>query len=284
MGQIQITNMRFYTHNGVFAEEKTLGQQISVDVAVDYDIEHQVKDDDLTTTISYADVYDIIRDYVTQHDFNLMESVANGALTALLTAFPMAEKFDSQLKNIRFQLRVSLMILSSLWRAAMPKVYLSIGTNLGDRHANLQTAVDKLTELYPVLGVSKIYETQPVGEVVQDDFYNIALALDVPESLKPEALLTQTQQIEKEMKRVKTIHWGPRTIDLDILLFGELRMVSEQLTIPHAEMANRRFVLQPLLEVAERISDVTVVKQTQALLDKTADQNWVQPTPYDIAY
>ncbi len=166
----------------------------------------------------------------------------------------------------------------------MPKVYLSIGTNLGDRHANLQTAVDKLTELYPVLGVSKIYETQPVGEVVQDDFYNIALALDVPESLKPEVLLTQTQQIEKEMKRVKTIHWGPRTIDLDILLFGELRMVSEQLTIPHAEMANRRFVLQPLLEVAERISDVTVVKQTQALLDKTADQNWVQPTPYDIAY
>lgn len=166
----------------------------------------------------------------------------------------------------------------------MPKVYLSIGTNLGDRHANLQTAVDKLTKLYPVLGVSKIYETQPVGEVVQDDFYNIALALDVPESLKPEALLTQTQQIEKEMKRVKTIHWGPRTIDLDILLFGELRMVSEQLTIPHAEMANRRFVLQPLLEVAERISDVTVVKQTQALLDKTADQNWVQPTPYDITY
>ncbi len=166
----------------------------------------------------------------------------------------------------------------------MPKVYLSIGTNLGDRHANLQTAVDKLTELYPVLGVSKIYETQPVGEVVQDDFYNIALALDVPESLKPEALLTQTQQIEKDMKRVKTIHWGPRTIDLDILLFGELSMVSEQLTIPHAEMANRRFVLQPLLEVAERISDVTVVKQTQALLDKTADQNWVQPTPYDIAY
>ena len=166
----------------------------------------------------------------------------------------------------------------------MPKVYLSIGTNLGDRHANLQTAVDKLTELYPVLGVSKIYETQPVGEVVQDDFYNIALALDVPESLKPEALLTQTQQIEKEMKRVKTIHWGPRTIDLDILLFGELSMVSEQLTIPHAEMANRRFVLQPLLEVAERISDVTVVKQTQALLDKTADQNWVQPTPYVITY
>lgn len=166
----------------------------------------------------------------------------------------------------------------------MPKVYLSIGTNLGDRQANLQTAVDKLTELYPVLGVSSIYETQPVGAVVQDDFYNIALALEAPESLKPEALLSQTQQIEKDMKRVKTIHWGPRTIDLDILLFGEVSLVSQALTIPHAEMANRRFVLQPLLEVAERISDVAVIEQTQALLDKTADQNWVQPTPYDITY
>ena len=166
----------------------------------------------------------------------------------------------------------------------MPKVYLSIGTNLGDRQANLQTAVDKLTELYPVLGVSSIYETQPVGAVVQDDFYNIALALEAPESLKPEALLSQTQQIEKDMKRVKTVHWGPRTIDLDSLLFGEVRLLSEALTIPHAEMANRRFVLQPLLEVAERISDVAVIEQTQALLDKTADQNWVQPTPYDIAY
>ena len=99
MGQIQITNMRFYTHNGVFAVEKTLGQQISVDVTVDYDIEHQVKDDDLTTTISYVDVYDIIRDYVTQHDFNLMESVVNGALNALLSAFPMAEKIRLSVKK-----------------------------------------------------------------------------------------------------------------------------------------------------------------------------------------
>lgn len=99
MGQIQITNMRFYTYNGVFAEEKTLGQQISVDVTVTYDIEHKVLDDDLTTTISYADVYDIVRDYVTQHHFNLMESVANGALNALLSALPSAEKIRLSVKK-----------------------------------------------------------------------------------------------------------------------------------------------------------------------------------------
>lgn len=165
----------------------------------------------------------------------------------------------------------------------MPKVYLSIGTNLGDRLANLQTAVDKLATLYPILAVSKIYETQPVGEVVQDDFYNIALVLAVADDVTPEVLLAQTQQIESDMKRVKTVHWGPRTIDLDILLFGEIRLTTARLTIPHAEMANRRFVLQPLLEVAEMISDTVVVKQTERLLAKTADQNWVRPITDDIS-
>ena len=99
MGQIQITNMRFYTYNGVFSEEKTLGQQISIDAVVHYDIENKVKDDDLTTTISYATIYEIIREFVTHHNFNLMESVANGALNLLLEKLPMAEKIQLSVKK-----------------------------------------------------------------------------------------------------------------------------------------------------------------------------------------
>jgi 2-amino-4-hydroxy-6-hydroxymethyldihydropteridine diphosphokinase len=166
----------------------------------------------------------------------------------------------------------------------MPKVYLSIGTNLGDKLANLQTAVDQLAQLYPVLAVSSVYDTQPVGQVVQDDFYNIALALSVPDGVEPETLLSQTQDIEKKMKRVKTVHWGPRTIDLDILLFGGYDVSSQKLTIPHAEMANRRFVLQPLLEVAVAIGDQAVARFTQQLLAQTLDQNWVRPVPAVIRY
>ncbi|MDN6030203.1 MAG: dihydroneopterin aldolase [Lactococcus plantarum] len=99
MGKIQITNMRFYTYNGVFSEEKTLGQQISIDVTVHYDIEGKVKDDDLTTTISYADVYDIIQEFVTHHQFNLMESVANGTLAVLLEKLPQAERIELSVKK-----------------------------------------------------------------------------------------------------------------------------------------------------------------------------------------
>lgn len=164
----------------------------------------------------------------------------------------------------------------------MPKVYLSIGTNLGDKQANLQTAVGQLSQLYPILGVSGIYETEPVGQVVQDDFYNIALAIEVPDMLTPDSLLRQTQGIEKAMKRVKTIHWGPRTIDLDILLFEGREISGPDLTIPHAEMANRRFVLQPLLEVATQLSDAAVATLSQQLLSQTSDQNWVRLTPFQI--
>lgn len=166
----------------------------------------------------------------------------------------------------------------------MPKVYLSIGTNIGDKLVNLQTAVNKLAALYTILSVSRIYETQPVGEVVQDDFYNITLSLAVPDDVHPTTLLAQTQQIEKEMKRVKTIHWGPRTIDLDILRFGDVSYQTETLTIPHIEMANRRFVLQPLLEAAQMIRDSLVIKQTEQLLEETSDQNWVRPIAATIQY
>lgn len=159
----------------------------------------------------------------------------------------------------------------------MPNVYLSMGTNLGDRVANLQSAVDTLGQLYPILGLSQVYETEPVGQVVQDDFYNIALALAVPETLTPVDLLAQTQAIEKALKRVKTVRWGPRTIDLDILLFGDRTVTSPLLTIPHSEMGNRRFVLHPLLEVAEEIADDVVVVLSQRLLAETQDQNWVRP-------
>lgn len=166
----------------------------------------------------------------------------------------------------------------------MLKVYLSLGTNIGDRFANLQTAMNQLKERYSILGVSKVYETQPVGEVVQDDFYNIVVALTVGDTVTPADLLSQTQSIEKNMKRVKTVHWGPRMIDLDILLFDDMKIKTDVLTIPHSEMANRLFVLQPLLEVAQVIHDQRVIALAKQLLVDTRDKNWVRPIQATIGY
>lgn len=155
------------------------------------------------------------------------------------------------------------------------RAYLSIGTNIGDRRAHLTTAIDDLNENshIKINAVSPIYETEPVGGVQQDNFYNIAVALTT--DLSAQSLLDVLHKIEQCQHRTRKIHWGPRTIDLDILYYGDQHINSETLTIPHPEIANRRFVLVPLLDVTK--DDPTLNQKTKEQLDKTTDHNWVRP-------
>lgn len=154
----------------------------------------------------------------------------------------------------------------------MTRAYLSMGANIGDRLGNLQRGVQLLHAMpaITVTAVSQVYETQPVGGVVQDDFYNIVVRLET--TLSAPELLASLHVIEQQLKRVREIHWGPRTIDLDILVFGDEVWSDDVLTIPHREMANRRFVLQPLLDViaADRRHEI------ERLLASTTDTNWVR--------
>lgn len=129
------------------------------------------------------------------------------------------------------------------------KAYLSLGSNIGDRVAHLKQAVEFL-ESHPhieVTGKSSFYTTAPVGYLEQDDFINIAVAIET--SLDPKALLIVCQDIEQQLKRVRLIHWGPRTIDVDLLWFEDYQNDSEQLTVPHPRMHERGFVMIPLCEL-----------------------------------
>jgi 2-amino-4-hydroxy-6-hydroxymethyldihydropteridine diphosphokinase len=137
----------------------------------------------------------------------------------------------------------------------MARIYLSLGSNMGDREANLEEAVRLLREQVRVSKVSSLYETEPWGFRDQDRFLNIALEGET--DLPPLDLLDFTQGIEQAMKRVKTRVYGPRIIDVDILLYGDVAMDEDRLTIPHPKMKERAFVLIPLKEIAEdlRIGD-----------------------------
>ena len=128
--------------------------------------------------------------------------------------------------------------------------YLGLGSNLGNREENLNHAVDMLrnTAGIRVTRVSSYLNTAPVGYTEQPDFLNAAV--EVETTLTPHELLEQCHRIEKQLKRERIIHWGPRTIDLDILLFGDLILEDASLTIPHPRMAEREFVLKPLDEIA----------------------------------
>ena len=139
----------------------------------------------------------------------------------------------------------------------MTRVYLALGSNLGDRLARLQGAMDALraTDTVRVVAVSRVYETDPVGGPEQDAYLNAVVAIDT--DLAPRAVLSLAQLLEERAARVRIEHWGPRTLDVDVLLYGDVHIDEDDLTIPHPRMWERGFVLAPLRDVAPELVDAT---------------------------
>jgi 2-amino-4-hydroxy-6-hydroxymethyldihydropteridine diphosphokinase len=129
-----------------------------------------------------------------------------------------------------------------------PLTFLSLGSNLGNRLAHLQAALDHLRAQLTIVAVSSVYETAPVGVVDQPAFLNAAAEIET--CLSPLSLLALTKEIEQQVGRRETFRWGPRAIDIDILLYNDLAVETPELSIPHAEMLHRAFVLIPLAEIA----------------------------------
>ncbi|AGB40474.1 2-amino-4-hydroxy-6-hydroxymethyldihydropteridine pyrophosphokinase [Halobacteroides halobius DSM 5150] len=131
----------------------------------------------------------------------------------------------------------------------MKDVYLGLGTNKGDREANLKQAIELINNFNnsELKEISAVYETEPWGYTQQDDFLN--LCVRVQTKLGPHELLTKCQQVEKELKRERKIKWGPRTIDVDILVYDDLKLNDEELILPHPRMQERAFVLVPLSDL-----------------------------------
>ncbi|PLV52118.1 2-amino-4-hydroxy-6-hydroxymethyldihydropteridine diphosphokinase [Erwinia sp. B116] len=159
----------------------------------------------------------------------------------------------------------------------MTRVYLALGSNLADPLHQVQSALDALAAIPATTRVatSSLYRTPPYGPPDQPDYLNAAVALET--TLSPEALLDHTQRIELEQGRVRKDHrWGPRTLDLDIMLFGSLTLASERLTVPHYDMHNRAFMLLPLLEIAPdlRLPDGTALAALLATLDSSSIRRW----------
>ena len=148
-----------------------------------------------------------------------------------------------------------------------PKLaYLSLGSNVGDREANLRQAIRRLADLDRVRAISSFYETEPVEFTEQPWFLNCAAALETTRA--PKELLNKLLALELEMGRRRTQNKGPRIIDLDILLFDSAIVNTPGLTIPHPSLAERRFVLEPLAEIAPEAVHPVLKKTIRALRDE----------------
>lgn len=156
----------------------------------------------------------------------------------------------------------------------MEKVFIGLGSNLGNRKKNIENSVDLFVgaKRINLLKRASYYETEPVGP---NQPWFINTAIEVETSFTPEALLDRCKEVERKIGRVDTLHWGPRLVDLDLLLFGDRTLNTERLEIPHPQMEKREFVLRPLIELEPKLTHPELGTPLKALLTKTDEDKKV---------
>lgn len=161
----------------------------------------------------------------------------------------------------------------------MEKIYLGIGTNLGDRELNLRRAIDKINDhIGTVVHLSSVYETEPVGFSSGDMFLN--LAAEVDSIMEPDSMIDKIMQIETLLGRIrKAGRYGSRVIDIDILMYGQTIIKSDLVTVPHPRLHERKFVLVPLCELAPDFVHPLLKKSIRILLDECSDKSFIQKYP-----
>ncbi|HZH59047.1 MAG TPA: 2-amino-4-hydroxy-6-hydroxymethyldihydropteridine diphosphokinase [Metabacillus sp.] len=166
------------------------------------------------------------------------------------------------------------------------QAYIALGSNMGDRERYLIDAIKKIHQQpdIKVVNISSIYETDPVGYTEQDQFLNMVIYVNT--DLTAFQLLSMLQEIEKQLNRKREIKWGPRTLDLDILLFNHENIEAEQLIVPHPRMHERAFVLIPLYELNQDVSIPNVDESILTIIDQLHDKEgvriWKQKNGVDV--
>lgn len=275
MDSIQIKNLEVYCHHGVLKEENVLGQKFLVSLVLYADTSPAGERDDLELSIDYAEVSHFVKEQMEKQNYKLIEAVAEHLAREILLSFSLVKRVQVEIKKPWAPILLPLDTVSVKIERGWTTVYLSIGSNMGNREQHLREALAALQREPTIrqIRVSEFVETEPYGYTEQDSFLNAAVELQTLE--KPEALLRILQRIEAEGKRERTLHWGPRTIDLDIILFGDTIKQTETLIIPHREMHLREFVLQPLSQIAPWVIHPVYHKTVNELLEHLREQDTI---------
>ena len=239
----------------MLAEEQQRAQPFSVDLIIDFDGRLAGAKDDLDATVNYAVPIELVQRIINDEKHLLLERVAT-RITEEILVLPGVDGVEVVVRKLRPPVPQDIESTAvrihrrrpDLVRFERPqaRAFLALGSNLGDREATLRYAVDHLPG---VRALSGVYETDPIGGPDdQGAFLNMVVELET--RLDPFSLLDLCRRIEAGAGRERKVRWGPRTLDVDVLLYGDTTITSEELTVPHPRMWERRFVLAPLAEIA----------------------------------
>lgn len=272
MDKIIIKRIEVYAFHGLFEEEKRLGQKFYVSAELDVDTEAAAAEDDLRLSVNYGEVSEFIVTWMQNNRFKLIETAADHLATAILKQYPLIKAIVIDLEKPNAPIPYALDTVMIHVERARHKAYLGIGSNIGERVDYIRTAITLLDEhpMITVVETSPVYETAPYGLTDQPPFLNGCIEIET--FLSPLQLLRAINRIEAQLGRTREIHWGPRTMDLDILLYDQIVMDTKELHIPHIDMQNRLFVLKPLSDIAGFIRHPNLNKTIDELLKALQNQ------------
>ena len=283
--EIRIEGLEVYARHGVYPEETKNGQYFYVNAILYINMRRAGREDNLERTINYGTVCRFITDWM-QENTCLLEAVAERLSQALLLEYDALADLELEIQKPHAPIRLPFGNVSVKVRRGWHRAYIAVGSNLGNRKTHILSGIQAL-KVHPLIKlkkVSKMIVTEPYGGVEQEDFLNGALEIET--LLEPEELLEVLHQVEDAEGRKRTLRWGPRTLDLDILFYDRICYESENLVIPHVDLENRVFVLKPMSEIApyfrHPINHKTMMGLLKELEQKTEEDS-VRPSSVEIS-
>lgn len=268
LDQIHIKNLEVFGRHGLFPEENRLGQKFIINAVLYLPTREAGLSDDLTKSIHYGEVSHFMANYMTGHTFGLIEAVAEQMARATLLRFPALQRITLEISKPWAPIGLPLEAVSVEVTRGWHRAYIAVGSNLGDREAYIRQGIKALDDKEDCVieRVSELITTKPYGVEEQPDFLNGMIEMRT--LLFPGELLETLHEVEQEANRERKIHWGPRTLDLDIIFYDDCVVDKEALKIPHPDMANREFVLKPLAELAPYLRHPLLEKTVQQMLEE----------------
>jgi len=267
MDEIRIDNLEVYAYHGVFPEENAKGQPFFINMVLYADTRAAGLQDELTLSTHYGEVCHFVTKWMKEHTCKLIETVAERIAREVLLQFPLVQELDIEIRKPEAPIGLPFESVSVKIRRGWHRVYVAFGSNMGEKEKYIDLGLKRLAENADirVIKVSDRIRTKPYGGVEQEDFINGVAAIET--LLTPGELLRVLHEIEAEAGRERTLRWGPRTLDLDILFYDKLIYEDEDLIIPHVDMQNRDFVLKPMVQLQPNFRHPVLGKTMKELLD-----------------